>query len=226
MSFESNNIIEDEISTELIDKLEKQPIDPLQKADLLLVEAGIKPASLITITNKIWSEGEEPHVFMEEDQIITLEEMIRKMNVLFQAIPITRKIAEIQKSEAEKVKVYADEVDLLVGATGENLERLSEAYVLHNHELLGRAVGIPETAIEAFLNKRDRLDLRTLPKNVLLSEEMTFSTPTLSRDNWKEEVETGRVYANYLKKFSPHIYSELMNMRQKVLEQWGLLPKV
>lgn len=216
------------INPDIIEKVEALNLDLNQKGELLLVEGGIKPATLLDFDVRIWQEGEEPSVLKTEEDVKKFFETIGQMNILSQEIPRGIRVEEQeQKNRGEKrwrkIKVYHDRTGALVGSTGENLNRLVEAIASGDHEAIGKALGYPPTAVEAFAGKRAKLDLKKVPKEILLGSGMTFITPTLSQDNWENEIKTGEEYAQFLKKESPELYKLIMEKRKDTLKIWGLL---
>ena len=216
------------IDPEIVEKVEALNLDWNEKGELLLVEGGIKPATFISFDIRIWQEGEEPSILKTEEDVKNFFETIGQMNVLSQPIPREIKVEEQgQKNRHEKkwrkIKVFHDHTGVYIGSTRENLNRLVEAITSGDHELIGKALGYPPTAVEAFMGKRTRLDLKKISKEILLGDGMTFLTPTLSRDNWQNEIKTGEEYAQFLKKEAPEIYKLIMEKRRKTLRMWGLL---
>src|SRR3989344_3823675 len=214
------------IDPEILEKVEGLNLDLNQKGELLLVEGGVKPATLVDFDVRIWQEGEEPFVLKTEEDVKKFFETINQMNVLSQAIQReirTEKHRQKIQGKRTWVNTYHDHTGALIGSTGENLNRLVEAIASGNHESIGGALGYPPTAIEAFAGKRTRLDLKKIPREILLGDGMTFVTPTLSQDNWENEIKTGEQYAQFLKKESPELYKLIMEKRKDTLRMWGLL---
>lgn len=209
--FESGT--ETEISPEFLKKIEKSKLVIDDKVNLLLTKAGLKPASEIKLIIKSWYEGEFTEHMNEEETKEALE-IIEKSGLPYQIEE--RKIIEEKywtKKEPEIEKPYKrEQMNILVSRSKKELDFLIGALKSKNGELLGKAFGFPETAIEAFMGKREKLDVATLPKEIRESDVMLFSLPTLSKDNWQEEVKQGQLYADFIKKTSPVIYEEMKAM--------------
>lgn len=211
------------IEPKLVRQIENLNLDPRQKGDIILVGMGLKPSAWIGFDAKIWHEGENPHIFKTEEDIENLYAVIRESGLSFKVLP--RNVwTEKQSIQKKKVNVYHDNVEILIGLNDETLGNLSRALESENHELIGRALGIPETAIEAFTGKRQKLNLRAIPKKELTSESFLFSpTPTLSRDNWQNEIKEGKRRAEALKAVSPAVYENMVQNTLKGYERQGLL---
>lgn len=104
---------------------------------------------------------------------------------------------------------------ILIGRTQKDLDFLIEAQKSKDSELLGKAYGFPPTAVEAWVGKRKKLNVKKLPKEVRESEAILFSSPTLSVDNWQKEIEQGQRDADYIKGISPFIYREWIDMMKR-----------
>lgn len=212
-----------EISRELIEQIETLNLDAGQKGDIIFVRLGLKPSALISFDARIWHEGEDPHILKTEKDIEELYAVVRKSGLSFSISPRNVR-TEKQSIQKKKVNVYHDQVKILVGANDEALGKLTRALESKDHKLIGRALGIPETAVEAFTGEIQKLNLYTVPKEDLTSEPFLFSpTQTLSRDNWRNEIQEGKRRADALRAASPKVYEEMMQKTLTSYEQQGLL---
>jgi len=106
----------------------------------------------------------------------------------------------------------AEGVTILVGSNKDNLDKLKDAWNTHDDKELGQALGIPSTAIEAFVGEIDKLD--PIPEDIKNSEAMRFSpTQVLSAEHWEEELKIGQERADFLKSVSPTLYEEYKNRK-------------
>ena len=112
--------------------------------------------------------------------------------------------------------------DILIANNDENLDYLDSALSGKDEEAVGLALGIPQTAVEAYIGKRKRLNKDDLPDEVKRSDAAKFCKPILSADNWQEEIKLWQKYADLTKRVSPAIYHELLltaeaaeNLRKK-----------
>jgi len=86
---------------------------------------------------------------------------------------------------------------------------------------VGKALGFPRTAIEAFVGKRKVLDPKELPVEFRKSEARRFCGFSLSEDNWQEEIKQGQTYADFIRRVSPIIYQEYIESEIKIEDEEG-----
>ncbi|MBU4204933.1 hypothetical protein KKH26_02015 [Patescibacteria group bacterium] len=198
-----------EISPELVRAIEQEALHVDDKVNILLTKAGLKPASEITLTIRTWNE-EENNKHMAEDDIQRDVWIIKELG-----IPVQFGSREVVEIVEDNKKYHREEIRILIRKTQKDLDFLIEAQKSKDNELLGRAYGFPSTAVDAWVGKGKKLDVRRLPKKIRESEAMLFSSPTLSADNWRKEIEQGQRDADYIKGISPFIYKELIEMMKR-----------
>lgn len=213
----SNEIsFEREIKPELIKEIEK--LDILMEQDrvnFLLVLAGLKPASDITIfgnwdiQNKDWHPNEE-EIKKGKEEILKLWSVVEESGLVISYDK--KKFLDIAKNFEYM------QVGISIGRGQKELDIITEATIKNNDEAKGIAYGFPPTAVEAYLGKRKKLYRQNLPEEVRLSDSIAFCFFILSEDNWQEEIKQGQIYADYIKKISPYLY-------QKILEHEAKQPK-
>ena len=213
MPLEQMKEFENEILPEFIRNLEELPLTADDKMNLLLTKAGLKPASEINLIIKSWYEGGITEHMTDREVQETID-IIKESGLLFQ---LGEKIIEKESYQTEKEpsteKFYErEQMKVLISRSKENLDFLIEALKTKSDELLGKAFGFPQTAIEAFVDKREKLDIGALPKEVRESDAVLFSSPIISKDNWQEEIKQGQIYADFIKKVSPKIYKEMKTL--------------
>ncbi len=217
MKFESKIVPElienNKITPELIKSIEESKLNSDDKMNILLTKSGFKPASEINLIIKTKCEG-ETNEHMNEEEIREVLNFIKKLGLLFKLGKREIRKETYQKEEEPGIEKFylREQMEILIGRSKEDLDLLVQALQTKSDELLGKAFGFPQTAIEAFVGKRKKLDISTLPKEVRKSDAMLFSSPTLSEDNWQEEVEQGQRKADFIKKISPIIYEELKEL--------------
>lgn len=204
---------ETEISPEFLKKVEKSKLIIDDKVNLLLTKAGLKPASEINLIIKSEYENKITEHMSEED-------IQKVLNIIKEShLPFQLKEKEIikesyrTKKEPKIEKFYQrEQMKILIGHSKDDLDFLIKALESKLDELFGKAFGFPATAIEAYMGKREKLDFSILPKEIRESNAMLFSSPTLSRDNWQEEIKQGQQHADFIKKISSRIYEEMKAM--------------
>jgi hypothetical protein len=212
----SESNLENEISPDLVRALEEADFNIDDKVNLLLTKAGLKPASEISFFIKSY-EGKEVTKHMTEGDVKRDLWLIKEFGLVTKEND--RKIVEEKyKTKDGEIKTYKRaEMHVLVAKNKEDLEFLINAIQSNDDELLGRAYGFPPTAIEAWVGKgkRKRLRVNDLPEAIQQSDAMLFSSPILSADNWQEEIKYGKKCADYIRKLSPTIYRDMLEMMKK-----------
>ncbi len=203
------------ISPEFLKNVERSKLTVDDKVNFLLTKGGLKPASEITLVIKSWYKGEINEHMNEKDVEETLT-IIKESNLPFQIEErkvVKEKYYDMKEPDIEKV-YEREQINILVGHSKEDLDFLIEARQTKNDELLGKAFGFSPTAIEAFVGKRKKLDINSLPREIQESDALLFSSPTLSEDNWQEEVKQGQLYADFIKDLNPNIYREVLAIKR------------
>ncbi len=211
------------VDKEFLDKIERLNIDIDEKGELILTKLGIKPAVWIICEIKIWNGDERPYVIQPEESVQTLVDGIKDLGLPYTITPRTVVVTQ-ERISGRSVDVNTDRLEIRVGSNQDNLDFLNEALDVKDHEQMGIALGIPETAVEAFIGIRKSLNLYTLPKEVILGDPFLF-TPTrlLSEDNWQEEIKEGERRAEALKVVSPRLFQRIRASGMRADENQGLL---
>ena len=194
---ETENPSEIELSPEIVKEIENLEMIDQNKVLLIVTASGLKPASIFA--TGIGLEIDSP-------KIENITSVIKKLNLKFEV--------KKRKFRIEKEKSY---IEIIVANNLNNLKFLSEAARGDSDELLGRACGLPKTAIEAYIGKREALDREKLPDEIKKSDAVRFCFFKLSADNWPEEIKQGQKYADLVKRISPKIYQEVV-MYEETLE--------
>lgn len=187
-----------EIKREFIEQVEASMLAIDDKVNILLTKAGLKPSSGLDIVIKTEYQGETTE-HLNEGEVEKILDLVKRSGIPY----------EIWKQEIMDEEMFRREHLRVLVARGEKeLKNLKEALESNSPQLIGQAYGFPKSAIEAFNHERPALDAKTLSKEMQKTDAMIFSTPTLSADNWPEEIKQGQSYADFLKMFSPKIYQE------------------
>lgn len=198
------------IAPEFLKSVEESKLVIDDKVNLLLTKVGFKPASEILLVIKSEYEKEITE-HMQEKDVQEVIEIIKKSGLPFQLGKRETIKESYQTEEEPKIEKFfqREQMKILIGRSKEDLDFLVQALETKSDELLGRAFGFPETAIEAFVGKKEKLDISKLSKEIRESDAVLFSSPTLSENNWQEEIKQGQSYADFIKKISPTIYEEM-----------------
>ena len=202
------NYIDIEIPPEFVKDIEESKIESYDKMNILFTKAGFKPASEIDLIIKTDNEdGITEH--MSEENIQKAINIIKESGLFYELRKRETKKEEYEV-EGEKDKKYfsREYMNILISRSKEELDFLKRALKENSDEMLGKAFGFLPTAVEAFIGRKEKLDINTLPQEIRESDAMIFSSPTLSKDNWQEEIKQGQRNADFIKKISLKIYEE------------------
>ena len=221
-----------ELSPEFVKEVEKSKLEIDDKVNLLLTAAGLKPASEIGLFIK------EENIEKFSTQRISEQEVKQPISAIEKSgIPFKlgeRKIDEYEYEEMETPGKFTGKkgrrkiecISVLVGRNEEDLFKLES--VLReakksgktDPEKFGLALGFPPTAVEAFVGKKESINVVDSPREIWESDAAFFSTPTLSKDNWQEELKQGQARADFIKSASPAIYEKMVKVvKRSYLEE-------
>lgn len=215
---------EKEVSPEFVREIEESKgFFNSEKIEILLVKAGLKPASTIMVVKdwRDWSvngQGREltENEISHDSNLLIKSGTPHKVGGGPESLDKKNKKCTIGGQEGFCTPEGVKGIEILIGNTPAELKKLELAWVSGSHKLIGEAMGIPQTAIDAFTGKRPRLDLNTLPDEIKNSEAFIFMpTQILSADNWQEELKIGQKRADFIKRVSPLLYNLEMQ------KSWG-----
>ena len=200
-----------ELSPEFVKEVENSAFDPQDKMYILLVKAGLKPAAAVSFNARVWGHGKDER-YVPEDITQESTDMIENSGLFRKIEANGGDRLGFTTPEGEDVEYNREHVSYLIAHTQEDLDRIVLATEQENAELMGKAFGYPETAVDAFSNKKQLLNLDDLPKNVRESPAMLFCKFQLSVDNWREEIKQIQDWADFVKQTSPRIYNEMVEL--------------
>ena len=203
------------ISKNFIRAVEKTALEAKDKSNLLLVFGEIKPALVIDLTINRKIKGKDYPYLSKTDT----EEIIKVIKASGLSHQIRDKQIVVSEFETknplgEKTKVSTETIEILAANSTKKLRALEKCWWSDDDVMIGRALGYPETAIQAFVGGRAALDIETLPKKVKDGDAILFLSPKLSCDHWQEELAEGRKRATYIKEVSPIIYRQMLKYKK------------
>ena len=201
------------LDTEFVRLLEKAQFGAQNKANLLLTWGGFRPTCAVELVVSCRTE-EEMAVFLTEEEIAAATRVVRRSGLHYLVKPIEKVEGQYTtRAELDREKTYVEErIDVLVARSREDLAVLNKYWGTSNDKMIGKALGFPPTAIDAFIGKRKRLKRDSLPQSIRESDALAFSAYALSKDNWREEVAEGKRRAEFVKRNSPEIYRAVMRI--------------
>ncbi|MCC2630984.1 MAG: hypothetical protein K0S38_793 [Candidatus Paceibacter sp.] len=172
-------------------------LSPRFKGYIILVYAGIKPATIFQMNNR---SGKKESNF--EQEIEKLQSVLDTFRLSY----------AVQSSDRER-KI----VSFFVAKDKETRDEFLAAYdgklrSPERDERLGTVLGFPPTAVEAFShNEENIIREKDLPQDVRDSEEFVFKHFVLSKNNWQEEFEVVKKMAATVKAYAPNLYNTIIN---------------
>ena len=172
---------------------------PKDKMLLLAVVLGVKPASLIT--TDLFSPSEIPALRKRVENCFTSFDLVyREEGIDYQNEPFISLQYAVAKDNTA--------LDQVKDALSQPLA--SDAY----HELLGKVVGIPNSAIDGFL-KNEKLSRKEIKDN-FSEEEKAFRFFSPSKEGLESEKEFLRMLAAKIREVSSTIYAEIISPSQRL----------
>jgi hypothetical protein len=216
--------IENEISPELVERIENSKLDVESKVNLLLVKAEAKPSSILDITIRT---GE--NVWLDPKDLNEVESILRETGLAFDVGEVLTEGSGEDEEKKDRSKTL-DTVEILISKSKEGIEQMreirrkmpsrqqvergeyTEEQRIGDYKALGLAFGYPESAVNAFAGEDGRklLNTDTLPDEIKKSDAFVFSEFKLSEDGWQNELRQGQLRADTIKRISPKTYQEMM----------------
>jgi len=180
--------------------LNLEPVTDQDKADILVVARGLKPAARVEL---LFKEGAKDYTNINfANDVLSLDQVLTALN-----LPHNNTVTEDEKSG------FTHAV-FVIGKDGHALNDLKQANATHDDEKIGAALGIPESARDAKIKKQTMKEsvLRLLVHNDTL---LNFAWFDLSTDHWEEELIEIEKRANTIKGISPALYIKIANKKRK-----------
>lgn len=195
----------------LIEKVERLDCYDSEKVDLLLVYKGLKRASEVTLLK-----------YFEEK---TPEEQREKARKEF--ISICDDMQLVWEQFQNTIEGYEDTINFFVAKTRADLTAISSADYKDNENSLdtGLILGYPRTAVEAYVRGQENLIPiaeigQFIPEELSKKDFMAFVTFRLSKEHWREELETAKSFADCIQKIDPALYD------RRVVRYWEEMSKL
>ncbi|MBU0650227.1 class I SAM-dependent methyltransferase [Patescibacteria group bacterium] len=241
MSFEkpSTPNPEKELSQEQIKLIENIPVDSQDKVELLLTKLGIKKATEFILYGQTWmpQEGEQAKE-IDKDKIQIIKQTLDRLGLESQfqepAIEntptyIVEKLEE-DYTEQDEILKQRQRIDIYIAHNKESFQKYLKAKQENLDQDFGELYAFPGTAIKAFTKGQDNvLNREDLPEHLKEQDWSHFLTFKLSKNNWENEIQEVKKWADTVKKYSPKLYNEFIEDKKFDYNQWleeqVLLPK-
>jgi len=198
-----------------IKSIEKLPLNCQDRIDTILLYLKEKPAAFVEASRRIYKGKDEKEIqavnqlTQEKHQI---QETLEKLKFAYQAKEF--------KKEEERTRNLGHY--FFIGRDSEKLGRLLEAMENKDDKEIGLALGYPESACEAFVNKAT-IDYSELPKEerkkIFKEGTLKFIDFRLSRDHWQEELGLARRWQQLINEKSPNLYEEAVTEGTKDIKR-------
>lgn len=189
-------------------ELEKE-MKPIQKALLLMVADGKKPATWQLIASEKWIEGARvTRITAERWQ--ELDTIFRKLDLVYTARTRLDDTTFVQPKDG--THHWIELADVFLSRDQTHADKLAKAVESGNHNQIGTLLGFPKSAVDAFISK-DTLPISKWPlstKNVD-KDAMRFLNHMISKNNWKEEINYLPAFSRRIKEISNKIYEDCLN---------------
>lgn len=207
----------------LVESIERLPVmNDSDIADIILAWRGLKPATEVPIV--VGEDG-------DKEKILSQARNLFKSLGLYHRESPSREIFIEQKDKSGKILESRSGFYFYVSKDAAAAEKLSKFWSLRfapenrveNQAELGRLFGYPETAVEFWVSTpaEERQGYTDFMK--MISGEsgwqdfMAFAQFRLSPDNWREELETPRRWAEEIKKIDPGLYERMVRYARESL---------
>lgn len=204
-----------EINSEFVREVEKSKLDAYDKVNFLLTKAGLKPASSIELTIKTYHDkGITEH--LNDIEVQNILNLIRNSELAYE---IKEKRTDKEGYETEgkpgiKKFFKREKIDIFVGNSEKELNNLLKAWEKGDDKLIGKSLGFLDSSVEAFVDENKKMNIDNLPEEFRSSDALLFCPPTISKNNWCEELKKGKEYADFIKKISLNIYQQYLEFKK------------
>lgn len=170
---------------EKIAKIEQLKFGNRQKAGLILVLLGEKPAVEVALHG--WNDPPRKFAEVIKEIGLNFEEVEFEDRALTPSKLVTRFAIAKDKETALKLKSLDPARD---------------------HREYGHLMGYPESAVEAFVNDGEKTTLTWD-----MTKEVPVVDFRLSKDNWREELKISQRWNDTIKKHAPELYQEIQGVK-------------
>ena len=166
--------------------------------DIICVYKKVKPATIIDI----FHDSAYPEEYFHEN-VASVEEILRSLSLPY--------FIEIVSLDEEY-----EEASIAIAQNKESLEKVKVANASEEKDrdnLLGEAMGYPQTAIAAYI-KGNTMELSELPEEIKNSDYIKFLEFKLSKDHWQEEIEGVKKRADTIRQTDPNFYNKIIKKQK------------
>lgn len=189
-------------------EIEKE-IKPIQKALILMVADGKKPATWQQIASKRWTEGrKETRITPERWQ--ELNNIFDKLGLV--SVVRTRLDDSTFVQPKDGTHQWIELADIFLARDQTHADKLAEAVASKSPARIGKILGFPPSAVKAFVAE-DMIPVAEWPLSTKTvdKESMRFLNHMISRDNWEEEISYLPAFSSRIRELSSKIHHDHLN---------------
>jgi len=187
----------------------EKEIKPIQKALILMVADGRKPATWQQISSEKWTEGNE--------EVRITPRRWQELNIIFDSLGLIS-VVRTRLDDATFVQPkdgshqWIELADIFLSRDHSHAEKLASAVESGDHRQIGILLGFPQSAVDAFISK-DTLPVAEWPTSTESVDEqsMKFLNHMLSRHNWEKEILYLPAFSRRVKELSDKIYRDRLD---------------
>lgn len=184
-------------------------IKSIQKALILMVADGKKPATWQVVYSEKWAQGTLATPITDEKW----EYFMSMLHGLQLQVSInTRQDDKTFVQPKNGNHLFVELGDLFIARDIDTSKELAGAVKNHDDAKLGELFGFPKSAVEAYLSN-NLIPFNDIPEQTRLvsAKEMKFLNHMLSTDAWTNEVTYLPEFAKRVQEISPSIYRDCIN---------------
>ncbi len=180
-----------------LEQLHELPIPESHKADILLVQDGLKPGTM-------------DYVLPDSPEQQSIIDYLERNHISY------------TKSRYEYAEPNNDTL-ISIGHTPEDAAHIERAMHQDDDSNLGEALGYPPTAVAAFIEKKSLLTSEQQQQLDIDPSLKPFVGYRLSANNWETELATAEAWRDHIKSSDPELY-EAVIQEQEVNERNEMSP--
>jgi hypothetical protein len=181
-------------------------IKSIQKAIILWVADGKKPATWQQFVSEKWEQGaQETRITPQKWHYI--DQLLSNLGLVYTTRTCLNDTMFVQPKDGRHL--WVERGDVFIARKISNARELADAVERKDDDSIGRLLGFPESAVIAYVAKDTiPLDQRPSFTNDISHEEMKFLNHMVSKDNWQKEISYLPIFASDIKRISPAIYKQ------------------
>lgn len=169
------------------------------------IDCGLAPRIMMVLVILGFKPTTDLSLFVWNEEVGSVKRKLKEANLFFD---------DIKKNNISSNQT----ADFAVARSQEIASRVAYLFsnVSENDEELGKYMGYPLTAVEAFVGKRKRMDDQKSESEFEKNGIPTAFWFRLSEDGWEEELETLKEWVDAIRKNAPELWREIDKDNQEI----------